>query len=482
MKTLDNLNPNARHWSRVGLEWADQFWDEQLHLLRVMPDPDRPSPTQQHHTVRNTIWYALGLCMRQQNDDVARAQAAIQAVLSYQYDAPAHVYHGTFKRSPMEPDPPPDHAVEWKDYDPNWREFIGTILIVMLIEYPTLLPDDLQAAMLVAIRQAAAGSFQRRVPPQYTNISLMSAFLLDWAGERFSVPIWQAQADALAKAIDALYTEHGAFWEYNSPTYYGVDAFALALWREYGLNDDVFRTPGAAMEAAFWRDIARFYHAGLKNLCGPWDRSYGMDMQQYIAVVGLSIATLVLPELAPLPDINQPFGHPHDFHFMPPIALLAPQLPAKAQPHFQHFVGERQVEQVIEPGRVATAWLSENVMIGAQAGNVMRSANEQFHLATIHWRLPDSKIGWLRLRCEAPIAARAEPEALLLSGKAGLTMVFDVQAAGLEASKLRADRWQLPGLTLSIEAKGADFILTTGENRVEIQLTASRDFTYRLAL
>ena len=138
----------------------------------------------------------------------------------------------------------------------------------MLIEYPTLLPDDLQAEMQSAIVKAAEGAFRRRVPPQYTNIALMSAFLLDWAGERFAVPIWRAQADALARAIDDLFNERQAFWEYNSPTYYGVDAFALALWRIYGLTDD-FRQAGSAIEAWFWRDVARYYHAGLKNLCGP---------------------------------------------------------------------------------------------------------------------------------------------------------------------------------------------------------------------
>jgi hypothetical protein len=307
----------------------------------------------------------------------------------------------------------------------------------------------------------------------------MSAFLLDWAGERFTVPIWRAQADTLAQVIDAQFAERQAFWEYNSPTYYGVDAFALALWREYGLSD-TFRVPGAAMEAGFWRDVARFYHAGMKNLCGPWDRSYGMDMQQYIAVVGLSIATLVAPELAPLPDVSQPFGHPHDFYFMPPIALLTPQVPDDALPHFQRFVGERHIEQVIEPGRVATAWLSENVMIGGQSGNAIRSPNEQFHLATIHWRLPNGGTGWLRLRCEASIAARAEPHTLILAGKAGLSLIFDIQVAGLQASDLRADRWQLAGLTINIEAEGAGFSVTSTEDGAELQLTASSDFIYRL--
>ena len=141
-----------------------------------------------------------------------------------------------------------------------------------------------------------------------------------------------------------------------------------------------------------------------------------MDMQRYLAVVGLSIATLTAPEFAPLPDVSQPFGHPHDFYFMPPIALLMPHVPDDALPHFQRFVETRSVEQTIEPGRVATAWLSDNVMIGGQSGNVMRSSMDQFHLATMHWRLPDGGVGWLRLRCEAPISAKAQPHTLIVEG------------------------------------------------------------------
>ena len=102
--------------------------------------------------------------------------------MSYQFDEPSAVYHGTFARHHGEPHPPAN-AVIWRDYDPNWREFIGTVFIILLKDFGELLPAELQNQMRHAIRLAAEGAFERKVAAEYTNISLMSAFLLDYAGE-----------------------------------------------------------------------------------------------------------------------------------------------------------------------------------------------------------------------------------------------------------------------------------------------------------
>lgn len=480
MQTLDTLSPSARHWTKIGLEWADQFYDPAYDLLTLPPDADAKIPPRyaNAHLVRDSIWYATGLLMRQQGDAVERAQRIIRAVLRYQYDEPGRVYHGTFRRAPEEPTPPPDHAVEWKDYDPNWREFIGSIFLIMLHEYPALLPDELQAAMWTSIRKAAEGAFARRVPPHYTNIALMSALLLDHAGAHFDVPEWRAQGEVLARMVYALFTANNlTFWEYNSPTYYGVDLFALALWRQYGLSEAVFRGPGAAMEADLWRDIARFYHAGLRNLCGPYDRSYGMDMTRYVAVVGLWLALAVPPDQAPLPDVGQVFGHSADFYFMPPTALLGAQLPDDVLPHLTAFQGERQLEREVEPGREATAWLNENVMIGASTAHPLRSGDSQFHAATMHWRAPDGSIGWLRLRTTGPVDARVNGPVLTITCLYPAVLRFDILALGLNADMIQQDRWTLPGLSVSLAAGGAVSETRIEDGLLTIQLQAEGDCT-----
>lgn len=458
MKTLATLSDSARHWTTIAIQWADQFYDPAYDLLLEPPDADAkaPRPYYEIHTVRDSIWYTAGLFLRQKDGDVDRALKIIRAVLRYQFDEPGRVYHGTFRRAPQEPTPPPNHAVEWKDYDPNWREFICCVFLVLLDEYAALLPDDLQTAMWTSIRKAAEGAFARRVPPHYTNIALMSALLLDHAGAHFDVPEWRAQGDLLARMVYAQFTRNNhTFWEYNSPTYYGVDLFALALWRDYGLNDDVFRTPGAFMEAELWRDIGQFYHAGLRNLCGPYDRSYGMDMTHYLATVGLWIAMAVPPEKAPLPDVSQIFGHSADFYFMPPSALLGVRIPDDVLPHLIAFQGARNIEREVEPGRVATAWLSEKVMIGASTAHPLRSGEPQCHGATIHWQTPNGGVGWIRLRTTGPVDARVENGKLDIYRPFAATLRFEILATGLSADMISVDRWTLPGLDLRADAGGA---------------------------
>lgn len=480
MKTLASLSDSARHWTAIAVEWADQFYDPAYDLLSNPPDADakKPSRLDNAHLVRDSIWYATGLFMRQNDGDVERALKIIRAVLHNQFDEPGRVYHGTFRRAPEEASPPPNHAVEWKDYDPNWREFICCVFIVLLDEYAELIPDDLQAAMWTSIRKAAEGAFARKVPPHYTNIALMSALLLDHAGQRFDIPQWRAQGDLLARMVYAQFNRNNkTFWEYNSPTYYGVDLFALALWRDYGLNDHVFRTPGAVMEAELWRDIARFYHADLRNLCGPYDRSYGMDMTHYLATVGLWIALAVPPEQAPLPDVSQVFGHSADFFFMPPSALLGAQVPDDALPGLLAFQGERNLKREVEPERVATAWLSETVMIGASTAHQMRSGDSQFHGATIHWRTPDNGVGWLRMRSAGPVDARVENGRLDIHSPFPAALRFDIHAADLNADMIQADRWTLPGLTLEVDANGADPEVTLEDDLLVVRLNTNGNCT-----
>src|SRR5215207_1260354 len=95
------------------------------------------------------------------------------------------------------------------------------------------------------------------VPASYTNIALMTAFLLQFGAARFGEPAWLATAERLAGEVLARFQVNSAFDEYNSPTYYGIDLYALALWRSYAASP-LLRRAGVEMEGALWRDIAQF--------------------------------------------------------------------------------------------------------------------------------------------------------------------------------------------------------------------------------
>ena len=138
-------------------------------------------------------------------------------------------------------------------------------------------------------------------PPSYSNIALMKA--------------WLERDEDYAAAVVDCFEEFGAFEEYGSPTYYGIDLYALALWRRYPPTSS-FMTWGERLWTALWQDIARWWHPDLRNLCGPYSRAYGMDMTRYVGLLGLWLPDPVVPSL------GSPFEHSHDLTMAPLIALV----------------------------------------------------------------------------------------------------------------------------------------------------------------
>ena len=336
------------------LSWADQWWDEERGLLWNPPGSfdDYGLEPRSMHMVPQSAWYAVDCLMRGMEP---RARRVVDELAALQYDEPGTVWHGTFARFAEWPHPL-DDAVEWVDYDPNWRQFIGTTFRLIEKTFGWDLHEPIELAI--------AGEPSERVSPRYSNIALMKA--------------WLDEDEVFAEEVVNLFNEHGAFEEYNSPTYYGIDLYALALWRVHPPTPR-FAAWAAQIEADLWRDLARWYSPALKNLCGPYSRSYGMDMTQYVALLGMWLPEPVLPDLA------KPFEHSHDLLLQPVVELLG-----GGPEHVEWDTG--LVSQRITEERVATGWLGDGVMMGAEEGG-RAQARGQYHPATVHW---DG--GWLRVR------------------------------------------------------------------------------------
>jgi hypothetical protein len=84
--------------------------------------------------------------------------------------------------------------------------------------------------MDAAIASRWTGEPPGRVPAWYSNIALMKAWLEVVHGPRAGVPRWSPPGRSSPPRSSRLFDRHGAFDEYNSPTYYGIDLFALRLW------------------------------------------------------------------------------------------------------------------------------------------------------------------------------------------------------------------------------------------------------------
>ncbi len=452
-KNFASLSSYALDLVEHSMEMMDGYWDASAALLG-MKSYERLSDLPMVHHVRESSWYALGLLQRGSAEDKQRACEALQAILQYQFDEPGKPYDGTWYRFPEEPHPGTRGI--WRGYDPNWREFIGTTLAIILLDFEPDLPQTLVKDIDEALHKAVRGMLARDLSASYTNIALMHAFLLLFAGERFGVASWQSAGEQFAREVYRLFAFNNAFSEFNSPTYYGVDLCALGLWRTYA-SSPLLRQLGAEMEAGLWQDIALMYHAGMKNMAGPYDRSYGMDMQQYATTIGMWIWIAVGREAAPFPDITQPFEHSHDFCYAPYYVAVDVSMPADVLPHLQAFQGERQVERVIanEPRRVATAWVGERLLLGGEYTSLSKPASDQIHPATIHWSDTDNRIGWVNLAYTIPVNARAEKDSVSISclnpGAETPDFVFQVHTPDKSAASLQPDRWQLAGLSVHVE-------------------------------
>jgi hypothetical protein len=406
--------------------------------------------------VRESALYAVGLLLRDEPGDRARAAQILRAVLKMQYRDPGKPWDGTFRRSLDEPQPGPN-AVRWHDYDPNWREFVCTTFAVILNEYPDRIPADLAPQMIESIDYAVAGEIkEKRLHPYYTNISLMYGYLWNFAAVRGNRPEWVAPAVQWQEETYRQFKEHDAFFEYNSPTYAGADLFGLALWRDYGFTPRM-RAIGSEMEATLWRTTADLYNANLRNISGPYDRSYGMDMQSYVAVTGLWLRTVLDAEHAPLASFDPPVDHVTDLWFIPALVVLDTQIPADAMKSFSAFPGEHQVRRPITGKRIATAWIGRNLIYGGEiTGHTIDvDAESQFHPVTAQWKTPGGKIGWLKLTRSPLIDASADKQGIVISATGNVS--FRICAPGLVAASVKSSEWTLPGLVVHVETDSAKF-------------------------
>lgn len=463
---LDALDGPRRDLATTTLAWTDRWFDPDVHLLWNPPGSFTPDLDDlSWHLVPTSAWYALGLLLRDGPGDADRAAATLDAVVTTQYDEPGTDWHGTYARFLEWPDPPAD-AVMWIHYDPNWRQFVGTALGLALTHFADDLPAGLVDRLDASLRLAVDGEPPDRVDAGYTNIALMRSWLDAFAGRRAGDAHLVARGEDLAAAVVELFDDHGAFAEHNSPTYAGIDLYALALWARRPPTAR-FRGWGERLEAALWRDLAARYHAGLRELAGPWSRSYGTTLADTVGAFALWVWAGLGRDAAPLPDLDGPFRHGHDLPLGPVAALLGTVVPDDAAARFRAFDGERLVAQDL-PGashRTSTTWLGERLALGAESCDGEWSAHGQYHPVTAHWAT-GTGTAWLRVVHPGPVDAEVGPARLHVRarphrhrGVVHPTLVVGLpRGHGAPPTTPTVDRrglrWELPGCVLEVITDG----------------------------
>ena len=457
------MNKNTREVFQESMALDALFFDENVKLVKS-PYSRQGSARSGYHMVRESSWYALGLLLRDEPGDRQRAADILDAVLKQQYLTPGTPWYGTFRRAPEEQDPAPN-AVMWRNFDPNWRVFIGTTFEIILIEYPDRISPELAQRLYAAIDRAIEGEIaEKRLLPSYSNISLMYGALWDFAAAHNNRADWKQQSSEWTESVYKLYKQYGTFFEYNSPTYSGVDLYGLALWRSYGSTARI-RAIGGEMEAGLWQDIASLYQPELRNVSGPYDRAYGMDMESYVSVVGVWMRTVLDAKSAPLPALTPTTDHLPDVWLVPQMAVLGAHIPANAFKKMNKFEGEHAVRNQITDDRIATAWIGNHVIYGGEATNKTKDDGpaSQFHPATIQWRTPSGEIGWVQMTESPMIDATADAHGITIS-TAG-TVRIRIHAKDLAKERITATGWELPGLKVAVSSDMKTFSEDkTGDN------------------
>ena len=147
---MKELSPFASELALESMAWMDAFWDEGAGLLAIGMDMATAK-----RDVRNTARYAIGLFLRNAVGDSDRACKALNAVLQQQYDEPGSSLHGAFRSRAGQSHPGPDATIF--QFDPNHRQFMGTLFALLLDKYEARLPADLVGRIDLAILRMEIG-------------------------------------------------------------------------------------------------------------------------------------------------------------------------------------------------------------------------------------------------------------------------------------------------------------------------------------
>jgi hypothetical protein len=121
----------------------------------------------------------------------------------------------------------------------------------------------------------------------------MRAFVSGWTGRRLKESNFTAAGELYAGEIIDLFNRANTLSEFNSGTYTGVSLYALSLWAKYMPSESLMGQNGVRMIQETWKSVSQLWHPDLKNVAGPWDRSYGYDMNKYLSLLALHLWSII---------------------------------------------------------------------------------------------------------------------------------------------------------------------------------------------
>ena len=197
---ISSLPLNAQDLFNESMIWMDSFYDPPAGYLF-----DESAATALRHETRSSAWYAIGLLARNNGTDVKEACKILANVCSAQYKDPRaqwlefhrqcfipgcpktagnkmeianKIRYGDYQQEPEEPTVGTAAYPQkiYNSWDPNWRGFIGTTLIMGLEEFSHFMPNSLVKLIEASLYNATVGDSYRvggvdddNLYPAYTN-------------------------------------------------------------------------------------------------------------------------------------------------------------------------------------------------------------------------------------------------------------------------------------------------------------------------
>ncbi len=351
----------------------EELWDPTVQLERLAPGAalDIDLSALNLHSVRES---ALGAFFDLRCGNVARARQSLRAVLANQYRQADRPWTGTFKVAAEQPDPPAVGATPWVHFDPNWRQFVGCILALCLVAFEDDLDEELVQGVSDAIELCVEGEPEGRIPVWYSNPNLLHAWLTGWCGRRTNDPDKVRAATDRARSIVERFDRYGDLDEYNSPTYDGVDLWALAMWTAVP-PDEYFEREGSRLLHIVADRMSVLHHPLLRVTCGPFIRAYGLLPHHYVSLSALWLCAVGGGEEMVPPILDSRTDHVHDLYFAPVFEYLAQRVPI---PLRRCDVTEVRVhEQAFGPVR-AVSVVMPDACLGWESGREHDFARDQY--------------------------------------------------------------------------------------------------------
>lgn len=196
------------------------------------------------HPTRTSLHYAAALLELEDEPLRRRAADILQRVVRLQDKDPSSRTYGLWSwylEEPLSQMRPPD----W-----NQADFNGTTLLQVALHHRERVPRDLLAQVDSAILRAARSIQRRNVGPEYTNVAIAGTYVTLVAAETYDLPDLKAYALSRLRRFHAFTMKHGAFSEYNSPSYTLVALQELGRLRQHArdpearrLVDELYRSP-----------------------------------------------------------------------------------------------------------------------------------------------------------------------------------------------------------------------------------------------